>query len=175
MVVISLKEGVEKPKYQTEGASGMDVIANSIKTSYKGDEEISESRLEKMQDGFNERGYIKIRPFERILFGTGIFVSNLDKNLEIQARPRSGVTLKRGLMVANSPGTIDEDYRGEIGIIIYNSTPFLSKIQKDERIAQIVFAKVEKPVIYIGGIDPFSTERGNKGFGSTGKKEFSNT
>lgn len=172
MVVFELKEGIEKPKYETEGASGMDVIADSIKMSFKGDKKNSEEKIQKMQEGFNERGSIKIRPFERILFGTGLILADMREDLEIQVRPRSGQSLKKGLMVSNSPGTVDSDYRGEIGIIIYNASPFLTTIEKGERIAQLVVTKVEKkiPILSLDEVEVKikGTKRGSGGFGSTG-------
>ena len=89
--------------------------------------------------------------------------------IELQVRSRSGMTLKQGLIVANQPGTIDEDYRGTIGVILMNSTPFLSEIKKGERIAQIVPGYV--PAYKIDFTEEVTeTERGNKGFGSSGKK-----
>jgi len=173
MIVFELKEGVERPKYETEGASGMDVVANSIIMSFKGDKKNSDEKILKMQEGFNERGSIKIRPFERILFGTGIRVADMDHRFEIQVRPRSGQSLKKGIMVANSPGTIDSDYRGEIGIIIYNASPFLTTIEKGERIAQLVVSRIDKVPVSVLGVDSnkaTESNRGSLGFGSTGTK-----
>lgn len=162
-------EGVELPHYATIGSSGMDVVANSILKAFKGDQEITGEKLEKMQKGFEERGYIKLRGFERILFGTGLTVADMDNDLEVQVRARSGVALKRGLLVANSPGTVDSDYRGQVGVIIYNSTPFLNKVEKGERIAQLVSMKIAKPVILDSDVI-YETERAEGGFGSTGTK-----
>lgn len=173
MIKFILEEGVELPEYKTEEAAGMDVIANSIKKCFKGDKEVSKEKLEKMKQGFKDRGYIKLRPFERILFGTGLTVADMDKSLEAQVRPRSGQSLKQGIIITNSPGTIDSDYRGEIGIILQNPSPFLTTIEKGQRIAQLVFSEVTKvvPVIYKAGIDSYSeTERGSGSFGSTGTK-----
>lgn len=169
MIAFLVEEGAELPKYATELASGMDVTAFKILKVFRGDREIDPENLAKVQEGFNERGYIKLRSLERILFGTGL-KAEIDNNLEIQVRPRSGVALKRGLTVLNSPGTVDADYTGEIGVILYNSTPFLSKVEKGERIAQLVVAKVERPAIYQMGVDEISeTERGSGSYGSTGK------
>lgn len=172
MINFKLEEGVKLPKYQTEGAAGLDVTAFSIMKAFKGDAEVPEEKLEKMKEGFHKRGFIKVRPFERILFSTGITVADMDKSLEIQVRSRSSLSLKRGLFVANQPGTIDSDYRGTIGVIIYNSTPFLTSIEVGERIAQLVVSEVKKPAIYSVGIDAFTeTERGEGGFGSTGTSD----
>lgn len=169
MIKFKLKEGVKLPEYKTVGSAGLDVTAVSIMKAYKGDSEVAEDKLEKMQQGFEERGFIKIRPFERILFDTGITVADMSNDLEIQVRSRSSLALKRGLFVANQPGTIDADYRGTIGVIIYNSTPFLTKIEKHERIAQLVpktCAMVSPQEVEILS----ETDRGSGGFGSTGTK-----
>lgn len=167
MIKFKLEEEVELPKYESTGASGFDVIAHQILKAYKGDTEITGKKLEKMQEGFNDRGYIKLRPFERILFHTGLTIAYMNQAYELQVRARSGVALKRGLLVANAPGTIDSDYRGVAGVIIYNSTPFLNKIEKGERIAQFVPSFAPKILIESDEIITI-TDRGVDGFGSTG-------
>ena len=162
-----IEEGAGIPEYGSELASGLDVTAFKILKVFRGDREIEPENLKKVQEGFEKRGYIKLRSLERILFGTGIRAV-LPENLELQVRSRSGITLKRGLCVLNSPGTIDADYQGEIGVIMYNSTPFLNKIEKGERIAQIVPSEVVRPkfnVIYKGEEYIALTERGGNGFG----------
>lgn len=172
MINFIVEEEVDLPKYGTKRASGMDVTAHKILKVFRGDREIDPENLKKVQQGFEERGYIKLRSLERILFGTGV-KAVLPNNVELQVRPRSGVTLKRGLTVLNSPGTVDEDYTGEIGVIIYNSTPFLNKVEKGERIAQIVPANVLRLPVGRAGIDAISEDeegRGSLGFGSTGTK-----
>lgn len=170
MIKFKLEEGIELPKFESALASGFDVVAHSIIKVYKGDKEVTGEKLDKVRQSFNDRGYIKLRPFERVLFGTGLTLADINTSLEIQVRPRSGVSLKRGLFVANSPGTIDADYRGACGVIIYNSTPFLNQVDKGERIAQFVPAYVaERPEI-TSSEDISSTERGGSGFGSTGSK-----
>jgi dUTP pyrophosphatase len=170
MIRFIVEEGADLPKYETKLASGMDVTAFKILKVFRGDREITPENLEKVQEGFNERGYIKLRSLERILFGTGLKVG-MSADMEVQVRPRSGVALKRGLSVLNSPGTVDADYTGEIGVILYNSTPFLNRVEKGERIAQLVVAKVERPVIYEIGIDEISeTDRGSGSYGSTDEK-----
>lgn len=167
MVKFKVQEGVELPKYESNLAAGFDVTAQNILKAYKGDTEVTGDKLEKMKQGFIDRGYIKIRPFERILFDTGLTVADMSENIELQVRSRSGVSLKRGLFVANQPGTIDPDYRGTVGVIIYNSTPFLNNVEKGERIAQIVASQFVK--VDISSSDDISeTNRGEKGFGSTG-------
>lgn len=170
MVKVFLEDGVELPSYATNEASGADVKAIKLLQVYKGETPIEPERLEKLVECFSERDYIKLRGHERALFGTGVHVLHIDPTKEIQARPRSGVSLKRGLLVANSPGTIDSDYRGEIGIIIYNSNPFLAKVERGEKIAQLVVADVPYPrVSFVVDNIATESERGGNGFGSTGK------
>lgn len=163
---IVLEEGVEMPKYQTVGAAGFDLIANSIIAVYNGQEKISPIALEKIQTDFKLRGYIKLRVAERILFGTGVKVA-VPKGFEMQIRPRSGMSLKKGLIISNSPGTIDSDYRGEVGVILCNTTPHLIQVDKGERICQGVVKPVYTSTFtQVNSLD--ETERGEKGFGSTG-------
>ena len=177
MIKISLKktiEEVEIPSFGSELSSGFDVKAMRILKVFKGDTEVVGERFEKIQKAFEEKGSIKLRAFERVLFDTGLQVADIehkiaDTMIELQVRSRSGIALKQGLIVANQPGTIDEDYRGTIGVILMNSTPFLSEIKKGERIAQIVPGYV--PAYKIDFTEEVTeTERGNKGFGSSGKK-----
>ncbi len=166
-VNIKVEEGVDLPLHETVNSAGFDLRVNKIIKAYKGDSETETDKLERMQVGFTDRKFIKLRPFERILFGTGIFVE-LPSNIELQIRPRSGTALKRGLTVINSPGTIDADYRGEVGVIIYNSTPFLNKVEFNERVAQGVLKEVIQAEWNIV-TELSETERGEGGFGSTGK------
>lgn len=133
----------ELPNYETIGAAGMDVRAN-----------ISES--------------IFLKPLERTLVKTGLFLE-IPIGFEAQVRPRSGLALKKGITVLNSPGTIDADYRGEIGVILVNLSNEIFEIHPGDRIAQLVFAAHAtaqlEPVISLE-----YTERGTGGFGSTGAK-----
>ena len=111
---------------------------------------------------------VTLAPLQRCLVPTGLFIA-LPAGYEAQIRPRSGLALKKGVTVLNSPGTIDADYRGEIGIILVNlsDTPFV--IEDGERIAQMVIARHEQalwqPVLALD-----ETERGAGGFGHTGEK-----
>ena len=132
----------ELPKYQTEGSVGMDLSA------------------------FIEND-ILIKPNERELIPTGIAVS-LPQNIEGQVRPRSGLSLKYGITVLNSPGTIDSDYRGEIKVILINHGNEDFLIKNNDRIAQLVFNEVVK-VSFKEVKDLDQTSRNQKGFGSTGK------
>jgi len=144
IVNIEIGDAFDIPAYQTSGSAGMDLYAN------------------------NEQP-IKIEPGERQLIKTGIKVA-VPEGYEMQIRPRSGLVLKHGITVLNSPGTIDSDYRGEVMIILFNSgkTPFY--VNKGDRVAQAVFAKYERvKLIEVECIDESETERGAGGFGHTGK------
>lgn len=111
---------------------------------------------------------IELKPLERKLIGTGIFLE-IPEGYEAQIRPRSGLALKKGLTVLNSPGTIDADYRGEIGVILINLSNQNVIIEDGERICQMVFAKHEQ-VILENSLEISTTKRGSGGFGHTGTK-----
>ena len=131
----------ELPKYETLLSAGMDIRAN----------------LEEP---------ITVKPNQRSLIKTGLYIS-LHDGYEAQIRPRSGLALKKGITVLNSPGTVDADYRGEIGVIIANLSDSDFTINSGDRIAQMVIAKFEK--ISWKAVDKLDDSlRGNKGFGSTG-------
>ena len=144
MVTIKIKnESIyPNPTYLTEHSSGMDIRAN-----------ISQNIL--------------IQPLERILVKTGIFIE-IPEGYEAQIRPRSGLALKKGITVLNSPGTIDADYRGEVGVILINLGNESVTIEPGERICQMVFAKYEKAIFDNVNIVS-DTIRGAGGFGHTGK------
>ena len=109
---------------------------------------------------------IVLKPQERILVKTGLYIQ-LEKTFEAQVRPRSGLALKKGITVLNSPGTIDADYRGEIGVILINLSNENFSIESGDRIAQLVISKHE--TIKWSVTDTLEdSKRGNKGFGSTG-------
>jgi len=126
------------PKYMTEGASGMDLIANED---------------------------VVIAPHTWALVGTGLYLE-IPEGYEGQIRPRSSLALKYGLTVLNAPGTIDSDYRGEIKVILINFGDKEISINKGDRIAQLVFAKVER-VEFVPRLGSSFTVRGDSGFGST--------
>lgn len=129
------------PKYQTELSAGMDLYANI-------DEPIT------------------LKSLERTLVKTGLFIS-LPKGYEAQVRPRSGLAFKNGITVLNTPGTIDADYRGEIGVILVNLSADDFTINDGDRIAQLVIAKYETAIWEeVENLD--ETERGEGGFGSSG-------
>ena len=135
---------------------------------------ISDNELPKYETllsaGMDLRAYlddpIVLKPFQRILVKTGLFIS-LHPGYEAQVRPRSGLALKKGISVLNSPGTIDADYRGEIGVILINLSDLDFEINSGDRIAQMVIAKHE--TISWKVVDKLDDSlRGDKGFGSTG-------
>jgi dUTP pyrophosphatase len=131
------------PEYATTGSSGMDIRA--FLTSP-----------------------ITMAPMERVLIPTGLFLA-LPENWEAQIRPRSGLAIKQGLTCLNTPGTIDADYRGELKVILINLSNEAQVISDGDRIAQMVFQKVEKVILEkVETLE--ATERGAGGFGHTGKK-----
>tara|TARA_B110000285_G_C14951496_1_gene527018 strand:+ start:205 stop:639 length:435 start_codon:yes stop_codon:yes gene_type:complete len=131
------------PAYETQASVGLDIRAN-----------------------LNEP--VELNPMERVLIKTGLFLE-IPEGYECQVRPRSGLALKKGITVLNSPGTIDADYRGEVGVILVNLSSDLFVIEDGERIAQLVFAEVTQAKWEESEVLT-STERGTGGFGSTGVK-----
>lgn len=136
---------------------------------------ISNNKLPKYETllsaGMDLRAYLEnpivLKPLQRTLVKTGLFIS-LKPGYEAQVRSRSGLALKKGISVLNSPGTIDADYRGEIGVILINLSDLDFKIDSGDRIAQMVIAKHE--TVSWKSVDKLDDSlRGDKGFGSTGK------
>jgi len=111
---------------------------------------------------------VTLQPLERKLFPTGLFLE-LPQGYEAQIRPRSGLALKRGLTVLNTPGTIDADYRGEVGVILVNLSNEAQTIEPGERICQMVIAQHEQAVV-VEVNELSTTERGAGGFGHSGIK-----
>lgn len=155
-------ENVVIPEYATEGAAGFDFVADSFIQLYNKQTPISFD--EKLKYSI-QKGYLVLRPNERLLVGTGLFME-IPQGYELQIRDRSGLSLKKGIKVFNAPGTIDSDYRGEVGIILANLSDSLVKIQLGERIAQGIIAKVEKAIFTNNTLS--ETKRADGGFGSTG-------
>ncbi|WP_314347771.1 dUTP diphosphatase [Fusobacterium massiliense] len=141
-VKVVREEGVTLPKYETEGSAGLDVRAN-----------IKEP--------------IVLKSLERVLIPTGLKVA-IPEGYEIQVRPRSGLAIKHGITMLNSPGTVDSDYRGELKVIAVNLSNESYTIEPNERIAQLVLNKVEQ-IDFIEVAELDETERGEGGFGHTGK------
>lgn len=145
------------PRYQTLASSGMD-IQFDISSDICAYEEIN---------GIHTR-CIYIPPYSSRLLKTGIYVA-IPEGYEIQVRPRSGLALKRKLTVLNTPGTIDADYRGEIGVILHNTSSSRAIIHEGERIAQLVLCKV--PMVEWEEVEELpNTIRGTGGYGHTGNK-----
>lgn len=158
MDIKKLYEDSIVPKRAYPSDSGMDVCAHNIKKSYK-----NGNVYEPDEQEFPYR----LEPFERLLVGTGI-AATYNVGFEIQVRPRSGLALKKGLSIVNTPGTIDESYTGEISVILINLSNAVVSIDKGERIAQLVVCPVELCDPYI--VDELQeTKRNSCGFGSTGK------
>lgn len=131
------------PNYETIASAGMDLRANILES-------------------------IVLKPLERTIVKTGLFIE-LPLGFEAQVRPRSGLAAKKGITVLNAPGTIDADYRGEIGVILVNLSNNNFIIENGERIAQLVIAKHERAE-WIETNQLSKTSRGEGGFGSTGTK-----
>ena len=131
----------ELPSYETIASAGMDLRANIQKP-------------------------ILLKPLERTIVKTGLFIE-LPIGFEAQVRPRSGLAAKKGISVLNAPGTIDADYRGEIGVILVNLSNEDFTIENGERVAQLVIAKHER-VEWVEVKTLSETSRGAGGFGSTG-------
>ena len=158
-----LSEGAILPKYQTSGAAGFDLCAvvNKDNPCYCDEQMVSLTEATKVEP------MLYVRPGQRCIVPTGWAVA-IPHGFEMQIRPRSGLAAKFGITVLNSPGTIDSDYRGEVCVILYNSTehePFI--VKAGDRIAQAVLARVEQFAI-IEALELDDTQRGTGGFGSTG-------
>lgn len=142
IVKIKLDEGAKMPEYQTRQAAGADLFARLTEK-------------------------VTINPMERVLIPTGVHIQ-MPEGYEAQVRPRSGLAIHYGVTVLNSPGTVDADYRGEIGVILINlgTEPFV--VSNGDRIAQLVIAKHENfewdNVLFLE-----ESERGEGGYGSTGR------
>lgn len=141
-VKVVREKDVELPKYETEGSAGMDVRAN-----------IKEP--------------ITLKSLERILIPTGLKVA-IPEGYEIQVRPRSGLAIKHGITMLNTPGTVDSDYRGELKVIVVNLSNEAYTIEPNERIGQFVLNKIEQ-IEFVEVEELDSTKRGEGGFGHTGK------
>lgn len=136
-------QGLELPAYQTSGAAGMDLLAA-----------VGEGRP------------VTLAPGKWALIPTGLMLE-LPAGTEAQVRPRSGLALRNGVTVLNSPGTIDSDYRGEVGVVLINLSATKFKIERGARIAQLVVQKVAQATL-VEATSTAGTSRGAGGFGSTG-------
>lgn len=154
-----LREGAIIPQYQTDGAAGMD-----IRACFKNTGEIvcPQEPVIVVDDTFI------LAPGMRVIVPTGLAVQ-LPDGVEAQVRSRSGMSIQLGLVVLNAPGTIDPDYRGEIGIILFNASDQNIIVKSGDRIAQIVFSQFWRPTVIEETFELSETQRGAGGFGSTGK------
>ncbi|MEP1489086.1 MAG: dUTP diphosphatase [Algibacter sp.] len=137
------KSNHDLPNYETIASAGMDLRANITDV-------------------------ITLKPLDRTIVKTGLFIE-LPIGFEAQVRPRSGLAAKKGITVLNAPGTVDADYRGEIGVILVNLSNDDFVIENGERVAQLVIAKHERAE-WVQVEELSSTDRGEGGFGSTGVK-----
>jgi dUTP pyrophosphatase len=138
-IPVVLDDGAQLPQYQTEGSAGMDLVSTEP---------------------------VELAPGERKLVGTGIRVA-IPVGFEGQVRPRSGLAVRHGISMVNTPGTIDSDYRGEIKVLLINLGDLVVKLGQGERIAQLVICPVMRAEwLVVESLD--DTERGGGGFGSTG-------
>ena len=142
ILVKKFNKNIKLPTYKTSGSSGMDLVAHV-------------------------KGKINIKPGKIAIIPTGIAIA-IPINYEIQIRPRSGLAAKKGISVLNTPGTIDSDYRGEIKIILINSSKKSFVVKSGDRVAQMILSPVAKGKFKKVKILP-RTIRGKGGFGSTGK------
>ena len=145
-VKIYVGDAYDIPEYQTVGAAGMDLYANNDEA-------------------------ILIHPGDRKLIPTGIRLQ-IPEGFEAQIRPRSGLVLRHGITVLNTPGTVDSDYRGTIGVILHNASSERFFVNRGDRIAQMVFKQYERAdLVEVMTVEELEdSARGSDGFGSTGNK-----
>lgn len=163
-----LYEDTQIPVRANPTDSGADVFAHNIKKKFvmKRSNDYYDDQRE-VEDKSDLNFPLVLRSGERALVGTGI-AATVGEGYEIQVRSRSGIPLKVGVIVGNAPGTIDVEFRGEIGIILINASKVTQTFNKGDRIAQIVVAPVVIPnMVIVEDLD--KTARGDGGFGSTGK------
>ena len=154
-----LFENVKIPRYGSEGAAGFDLEVHNFKRIYVVSSDDIEFNIETQPDS------ISLVRGQRLLVGCG-FAVKLPAGYELQVRSRSGKSLKEGLVVANSPGTIDEDYTGEIGVILNNISSDVITIKLGDKVAQSVLKEYVKAAFeVVTELD--TTKRGSGGFGST--------
>lgn len=138
---MTLEEGIEPPEYATEGAVGLDLRAKED---------------------------VELRPLERKLVPTGLRIA-VPQGYEAQVRPRSGLALRHGISMVNTPGTIDPDYRGEVRVLLINLGQEVVKLERGERIAQMVICPVARASVVVE-VELDETARSKGGFGSTGTR-----
>jgi len=158
--VVKLHSNAKLPKKGSEFSSGLDLYAANFKMLFNSlGEKITKEFIRELRE-------IELAPLERVLIGTGL-ATNFPIDMEMQIRSRSGLALKEGLMVSNGVGTIDADYKDEIGVILTNVSPSPVKINIGDRIAQAIFIKVER--LEPKWADTLVGSDREGGFGHTGK------
>ncbi|MCW2278704.1 dUTP diphosphatase [Heliophilum fasciatum] len=157
VLINRLHPGAILPEQQTKSSSGFDLYALDV---------VSPGNV---SDPYNDSfETIELRPGQRVLVRTGIAIQ-VPSTMEAQVRPRSGLALKHGLTVLNSPGTIDADYTGDIGVILINLGDKPVDISKGDRVAQLVFKYVHHEIEFLQVKRLSFTQRSNGGFGHTGR------
>lgn len=161
---------IKLPAYETELSAGMDIRADFSRVNVDNPIKAFGPAQFLFENEVNKTPMLMLEPGSRALIPTGLKIG-LPVGYECQVRPRSGLALKEGITVLNTPGTVDADYRGEIGVILINHNNIPVYIEHNERIAQLVFNKVEKvewEEVYTSE-DLGKTDRGEGGFGHTNK------
>ena len=161
----------ELPKYETSDAAGLDVRADFSRVQSPSDIKIYGSGQLLYVNEVNKVKMLALEPGSRALIPTGLHVA-VPKGYEIQVRPRSGLAIKEGVTVLNTPGCVDPDYRGEVGVVLINHGQYTVYIEDKERIGQLMLNKLE-PIEWsevVSKEELGSTRRGEGGFNSTGKK-----
>ena len=161
MIKILKNDGVELPTFATPGSVGFDLKGISLLKVFNGIKEIPLERFQRSLD----QGFFILRPFERALVGTGIKME-LPPELWVKIQPKSGNSLKKGILVYE--GTIDSDYRGEVGIVIQNSSNYMMRIDLGTYLAQgVLYHSIQDQFVWADELS--DSERGEGGFGSTGR------
>lgn len=178
-----LYDDVEVPQYAHPGDSGFDIAVHNFKHLYssqemcpdgipKGDNLMfQDNKVYTLSDGTPRRTpieWVTLSPHSRVLVGTGYSIAIKPEWYELQVRSRGSYSLKQGLIVCNSPGTVDNGYRGEIGVILLNTSAFHITIKKGDRVAQGVFTHISAGIFIVSETLP-DTKRGSGAYGSTDK------
>ena len=141
MIKFKVAEGIKSPSTQT---NQIDLVAYSITQAFKGDTKVEGDKLEKIKKGFIDRGYIKLRPFERIQFKTGLSIKYLDGELGLKILSDNSLSVNKGIIAMNTEALDAED---NIIVTLYNSTPFLTTVNRKDSIATLLFLDIFRPRI----------------------------
>ena len=156
------------PMYATPGSSGLDICTNIGDYTEKQLLTVPSSNVDIDIDPTTDKPFVAIYPGGRFIFPTGLYVS-IPKGFEIQVRPRSGLAAKKGITILNAPGTIDSDYRGDIGVILYNASNEDVIIHDGDKIAQLVLCPINQ-IVWDECTSLDDTERGAGGYGHSDDK-----